>query len=110
MRLSFGIPPPCGIDEVKVEVFTAASLHRGFCKCELELQARSTEPERALTRRQSNWFHWSALPGNWQLRLDSASQKVAPRLEPRAPVAGTPGTLGPCDTQQIGRAECRGRV
>src|SRR5207237_938437 len=91
----------CGINEVKVEDLTAASLHQGFCKCGPELQAHSTEPGRAPTRQRSNWFHWSAPPDNWRLPLDSASQKVAPRLEPRTLVAaGTAGTRGPCDSQR----------
>src|SRR5882762_4239157 len=104
MRLISAMPPPCGIDEVEVEVkvedFIAASLRQGFCKYVPKLQAHSTEPERVPARHQSSWFHWSAPQGNWWLRLDSASQKVAPRLEPRTPVApGIPGTPDPCDTQ-----------
>src|SRR6266403_2130211 len=89
MRLISAMLPPCGVDEVEltVEDFIAASLHRGFCKCEPELQAHSTEPERVRARRRSNWFHWSAPPGNWWLRLDNASRKDVPRLEPRTPVA-----------------------
>src|SRR6267142_5034492 len=100
MRLISAMLPPCGIDEARVEDFIAASLHQGFCKCVPELQAHSTETERVPARHRSNWFHWSALRGSWWLRLDSASQKVAPRLELRTPVAaGPPGTPGPCDTQ-----------
>src|SRR6266403_2143105 len=77
-----------------------ATLHRGFCRCEPDLQAHSTELEQVPTGHQSNWSHSLAPPGNWRPRLDSASQKVAPRLAPRAPVAvGIPETPGPCDTR-----------
>src|SRR4030088_3108746 len=100
MRLISAMLPPCGIDEARVEDFIAASLHQDFCKCEPELQAHSTEPERVPARHRSNWFHWSAPRGNWWLPLDSASQKDVPRLEPTTPVAaGPPGIRGPCDTQ-----------
>src|ERR1700675_5213656 len=102
MRLISAMPPPCVIDEVKVEDFIAASLRQGFCKCEPERQVHSTEPEQVLVRHRSNWFHWSAPRGNWWLRLDSASQKDVPRLRPTTPVAaGPPGTLGSCDTQLV---------
>src|SRR6267143_3419089 len=102
MRLNSAVPPPCGIDEIMVEDFTVASRHRGFCKREPDLHVRSTEPERVPTRPQSRWFRWSTPPGNWRLHLDSASQKVAPRLELRAPVAaGTLGIPGPCGTQPV---------
>src|SRR5712672_3496089 len=53
-----------------------ASRPRGFCKCEPDPQARSTELEQVPVGHRSNWFHWSAPPGSWPLRLDSASQKV----------------------------------
>src|ERR1700686_3436378 len=102
MRLISAMPPPCAIDEIEVEVedFIAATLRQGFCKCEPELQAHSTEPGRVPTRHRSNWSHWSALRGNWWLRLDSASQTDVPRLRPTMPVAaGLPGIPGPCDTQ-----------
>src|SRR4030088_1729053 len=92
MRLNSAVPPLCGMDEITVEDFTAASLHQGFCKREPDLQVRLTEPERVPARQQSRWFRWSTPRGNWRLRRDSASQKVAPRLELKAPVAaGTPG-------------------
>src|ERR1700674_800647 len=77
MRLISAMPPPCGIDETEVEDFMAASLRQGFCKCEPELQAHSTELERVPVRHRSNWFHWSAPRDNWWLRLDSASQTRA---------------------------------
>ena len=42
-------------------------------------------------------FIGPAPPSNWRLRPDSASQKVAPRLEPRTPVAaGTPALFTKC--------------
>src|SRR6266478_3410441 len=77
-----------------------ATLRRGFCRCEPDLQAHSTELEQVPTGHQSNWSHSLAPPGSWRPRLDSASQKLAPRPAPRAPVAaGTLGTPGPCDTR-----------
>src|SRR5882762_8753238 len=102
MRLISAMLPPCGVDEVeaKVEDFIAASLLQGFCKCEPERQAHSTELERVLVRHRSNLFHWSAPRGNWWLRLDSASQTGVLRLGPRTPVAAGPrGTPDLCDTQ-----------
>src|SRR3979411_3023038 len=90
------------MDEITVKDFTAANHHRGFCKREPDLQVRSTEPERVPARQQSHWFRWSTPPGNWRLRRDSASQKVAPRLELREPVAvGNLGIPGPCGTQPV---------
>src|ERR1700730_6307055 len=56
-----------------------------FDRSRPELQAHSTAPERLPVRHQSNSFRWSALPDNSRLRLDSASQGVAPSLEPRTP-------------------------
>src|SRR5712671_7243845 len=99
MRLISAMPLPCVIDEVKVEDFIAASLLQGFCKCEPERQAHSTELERVLVRHRSNWFHWSAPRDNWWLRLDSASLKDVPRLRLTMPVAAGPrGTPDLCDT------------
>src|SRR5882724_6787537 len=81
-----------------------ATLHRGFCRCEPDPQAHSTELEQVPAGHQSNWSHSLAPPGNWRPRLDSASQKVALRLARRAPVAvGTPGIPGPCDTPPASR-------
>src|ERR1700675_1999246 len=100
MRLISAMPPPCVIDEVKVEDFIAASLRQGFCKCEPERQVHSTEPEQVLVRHRSNLFHWSAPRGNWWLRLDSASQTDVLRFGPRMPVAAGPrGTPDLCDTR-----------
>src|SRR5258708_5635138 len=77
-----------------------ATLHRGFCRREPDPQAHSTELEQFPAGHQSNWSHSLTPPGSWRPRPDSASQKVAPHLAPRAPVAvGTPGIPGPCDTQ-----------
>src|SRR5216684_513091 len=33
-----------------------ASLHRGFCKCEPDPGAHSTEPERVPTQHRNSWF------------------------------------------------------
>src|SRR5260370_614755 len=58
-----------------------ASLRRGFCKCEPELQAHSTEPERVPTQHQNNWFRSSVPPSSLWRRLDNGSPKAGPRLE-----------------------------
>src|SRR3977135_4526059 len=77
-----------------------ATLHRGFCRCEPDPQAHSTELGQVPAGHQSNWSHSLAPPSSWRPRPDSASQKVAPRLGPKALVAVvSPGIPGPCDTQ-----------
>src|SRR5258707_7981107 len=58
-----------------------ASLHRGFCKCEPDPGAHSTEPERVPTQHQNSWSRLLAPPSSLWRRLDSASLKVAPHLE-----------------------------
>src|SRR5882762_7526084 len=79
-EISAAIPAHCN-ESVSVTRTTAApasrtkplivlaSLHRGFCKCEPELQAHSTEPERVPTQHQNNWFRSSVPPSSLRRRF-----------------------------------------
>src|SRR6267143_5449315 len=91
-EISTAIPAHCN-ESVSVTRTTAApasrtkllivlaSLHRGFCKCEPNPGAHSTEPERVPTQHRNSWSRLLTPPSSWWRRLDSASLKVAPHLE-----------------------------
>src|SRR6266478_1294117 len=79
-----------------------ASLHRGFCKCEPDPGAHSTEPERVPTQHQNSWSRLSAPPSSLWRRLDSASPRVGPRLQQKTQVAPVAlGTLCLCGTRPV---------